>query len=25
MARARVLADGGLKKHRRAPGRLMGF
>jgi hypothetical protein len=25
MARARVLADGGLKKHRRAPGRLVGF
>lgn len=25
MARSRVLAEGGLKKHRRAPGRLMGF
>lgn len=25
MARSRVLADGGLKKHRRAPGRLTGF
>jgi hypothetical protein len=25
MARTRVLAEGGLKKHRRAPGRLVGF